>query len=131
MASRMDSRDEANLKLIEEEHAEFDYKEMWEDGKVQEVQSDPQRLSDAIADANTLDYDVYTAALSELLETIHTDDLPTSAMALSVVIENIIDTMHMMSMSKSCAKKMQPTSFISNYWILTHELRRTGNIYVA
>lgn len=92
MASRMDSRDEANLKLIEEEHAEFDYKEMWEDGKVQEVQSDPQRLSDAIADANTLDYDVYTAALSELLETIHTDDLPTSAMALSVVIENIIIT---------------------------------------
>tara|TARA_R110002074_G_scaffold320885_2_gene491352 strand:- start:223 stop:588 length:366 start_codon:yes stop_codon:yes gene_type:complete len=88
----MDSRDEANLKLIEEEHAEFDYKEMWEDGKVQEVQSDPQRLSDAIADANTLDYDVYTAALSELLETIHTDDLPTSAMALSVVIENIIIT---------------------------------------
>mgnify|MGYP003624659703 CR=1 FL=1 len=92
MANRMDSRDEANLKLIEEEHAEFDYKEMWEDGKVQEVQSDPQRLSDAIADANTLDYDVYTAALSELLETIHTDDLPTSAMALSVVIENIIIT---------------------------------------
>mgnify|MGYP003638228445 FL=1 len=92
MANRMDSRDEANLKLIEEEHAEFDYKEMWEDGKVQEIQSDPQRLSDAIADANTLDYDVYTAALSELLETIHTDDLPTSAMALSVVIENIIIT---------------------------------------
>lgn len=90
MTTRMDSRDDVNHARLQEEYAEHDYREMWEDSKVHEIQSDPELLSDAIADANTLDYDVYTAALSELLGTIHTDDLPISAMALSVVIENLI-----------------------------------------